>query len=137
MALSEDDFDHIEQALLPMSEDGPDNQEEGPTHVETIKNGTKKRRTTGPKLDFNLLMGERGFSHLRNNNAQLINSLRGPSNELHDAQRIVELFREWHHLMYPKNTFNDFAKRVEKLCRSKSAKVSSCFFYLRLIWTKF
>lgn len=132
MALSEDDFDHIEQALLPMSEDGPDdNQEEVSTLLDTLNNGVKKRKTTGPKLDFNLLMGERGFSYLRNNNAQLINSLRGPSNELHDAQKIVELFREWHHLMYPKNTFTDFARRVEKLCRSKNAKVSSYFFYLK------
>lgn len=137
MALSENDFDRIEKALLPISEDDPENQEEVSVNLDVPKNIVKRRKTSRTKLDFNLLMGERGFSYLRNNNAQLINSLRGSSNELHDAQKIVELFREWHHLLYPKNTFADFTKRVEKLCRSRNAKVSNCFFIYRTTWIKF
>ena len=116
MVLSEDDFDRIEEALLPMS------GEDTPMDLDVPKNATKRRKTITPKLDFDLLMGERGFSYLRNNNAQLVNSLRGSPNELYDAQKIVEFFREWHHLLHPKNTFVDFAKRVEGICRSRNAK---------------
>lgn len=129
MALSEDDFDRIEDALLPLSEDDLDEQENVPMDLDISKTVTKKRKTANVKLDLDLLMSEKGFSYLRNNNAQLVNSLKGSSNELYDAQRIVEFFREWHHLLYPKNTFIDFAKRVEGICRSKNAKVSDCFYF--------
>ena len=86
MALSEDDFDMIEGALPPISEDDLDEQEDVPVDLSISKAVTKRRRTTKMKLDFDLLMGEKGFSYLRNNNAQLVNSLKGSSNELYDVK---------------------------------------------------
>src|SRR5690242_5510316 len=100
MVLSEKDFDHIEKVLLPESEEDEfDEGEEISLNLDASKNAVKRRKTTARvKLDFNHLMSERGFPYLRNNNAQLINSLKGScSNELQDAQKIVEFFREWHH----------------------------------------
>lgn len=134
--LSEEDYDFLEANLLPSNGEhegsgGEDALEkELVFNLEDVPNAEKdaksarKRRPPAPKLDLGLLLSERGFSYLLTRNAKMVNSLDGSEgHELQDAKSIIEYMREWHHYLHPKDRFVNFARKIEKTCRSKDAQV--------------
>lgn len=124
--LSEDDFDKISEEFDLGSVGNFVDKVFNDLDVDgkkTVRDNVKKRKIA-PTLDLELLVNsERGFSYLRNNYVDFVSSLNlKQDNELQNACKIVQHYREWHHYLRPKGKFIDFCRKIEAVTKQKQAQ---------------
>jgi hypothetical protein len=97
-----------------------------PTRTETVIQAATERVVKAPnvraralKYGPTTLLGSRGFRALRSQ-AQNLEWTNDPSRDL---DRLMAVYRDWAHRMYPKFVFRDFVDKTEKQCRTQSMKV--------------
>lgn len=78
-----------------------------------VGDSTKKRRPVA-KLDFERLMGDKGFRYLRERHSNLV-----LTNQTEvDINTILRLYKEWADFMFPKLPFGDVLRRIDRLSKT-------------------
>ncbi|KAK5108943.1 hypothetical protein LTR62_007658 [Meristemomyces frigidus] len=77
----------------------------------------RKPRKPVPKLDENLLLGDRGIIALRRHARRL--KFKGKGHEFSDIGRLLGMYQLWSDDMFPKAKFRDGIKMIENLGRGK------------------
>lgn len=98
--------------------------------LETVTNAPKKKerkKSSGSeipkiKLDLTRILGDKGFRFLLSK-AENYFEFKGKGYEASDLNKVMSLYQEWAHSLYPRLTFYDVIKTIEKKCHSKLAKV--------------
>lgn len=82
---------------------------------------TRAARPRAPPFGVSTLLGPRGFRRLRQAAAKLPPS--DPANPAQGLDRLMILYRDWVHQMYPKFVFADVIDKTERICRTAPMKV--------------
>lgn len=80
---------------------------------------TRPTRPRAPPFGATTLLGPKGFRRLREAAAKLNFS----GNTGQDLDRVMTLYRDWVHQVYPKFIFTDVVDKTEKVCRTAPMKV--------------
>lgn len=127
---TDDELSQSEEDIDEEDQDENINNLETLENVETVTNIPKKKerkKSSGLeipkiKLDLTRILGDKGFRFLLSK-AENYFEFKGKGYETSDLNKIISLYQEWAHSLYPRLTFYDVIKTIEKKCHSKLAQV--------------